>query len=463
MFPRHIFREYDIRGVADRDLGDDLVRKIGFRFAETIAASSEARPVIAVGYDGRLTSPRLFAALSAGILDAGADVIEIGLGPTPLLYFAAHHLGTDGAMMITGSHNPAPDNGFKMMRGKASFFGTDIQALADKVESTVDGPLSSRDPQRGSVRKVDVSDAYLANLVGSIKLGPRKVRAVVDAGNGAAGPLALRVFAALGVEVDPLFCDIDGRFPNHHPDPTVESNIATLRDRVLETKADLGIAFDGDGDRLGAIDEKGNVIWGDKLMILFSRQVLAENPGATILGEVKCSETLFQEIEKRGGRALYSKTGHSLIKTRMKEENALLAGEMSGHLFFGDRYLGFDDATYAAGRLLEIVTSSEGTLSDLLADVPVTYATPEIRVDCPDEIKFKVVARVLGHYKATHRVLDIDGARIDFGDRAWGLCRASNTQPVLVLRFEAPTEEARDALRARVEAEVQLIRSELER
>jgi phosphomannomutase/phosphoglucomutase len=277
---------------------------------------------------------------------------------------------------------------------------------------------------------------------------------VVDAGNGAAGPLGLRALRALGLDVDPLYCDIDGTFPNHHPDPTLPENLVALRERVLSTGAKLGLAWDGDGDRLGAIDEHGEIVWGDKLMILFSRALLAEHPGATILGEVKCSETLFDDVRAKGGRVLYAKTGHSLIKSTMKAEGALLAGEMSGHLFFADRWLGFDDGIYAALRLLEIVAMHQKGLGELLSDVPRTYATPEIRVDVPDEQKFEVVAKVRSHFEASHTVLAIDGARVDFGDGAWGLCRASNTQPVLVLRFEAKSEARLAEIRAEVEAAV---------
>ncbi len=450
-FPRHVFREYDIRGVADRDLTSDFVRNVALAYA-TQLTSELGRPVrLALGRDGRLSSPRIFEAFSGGLLDAGASVVDIGVGPTPLLYFAAHHLGTDGAVHVTGSHNPADDNGLKMMRGKGSFFGADIQGLAKRIESDdlTTGGAS------GEMSQADVSDAYLAAVKASVRLpAGHGVRCVLDAGNGAGGPLGVRTLEALGFGVDPLFCDIDGRFPNHHPDPTVPANLEALRARVRETGVPLGIAFDGDGDRIGAVDENGTIIWGDKLMILFSRSVLADHPGATILGEVKCSETLFSDVRAHGGRALYAKTGHSLIKTRMKEEKALLAGEMSGHIFFADRYFGFDDAIYAAARLLEIVAHAKKPLSELLADVPPTHATPEIRVDCSDEAKFGVVDRVLSHYRATHEVLDIDGARIDFGDGAWGLCRASNTQPVLVLRFEAKSEARLAEIRADVEGVV---------
>ena len=454
--PRNVFREYDIRGVADRDLGDELCHSIGRAFAATLGE----RPRVAVGRDARLSSGRLFDALSRGLVDGGAEVVAVGVGPTPLLYFAAHHLAPAGAIMITGSHNPAPDNGFKLMRGKASFYGAEIQALADRIERGDFGPAVAR----GSVREEDVQAAYVESVRASSRLaeieagpGARRVgdlRFVVDAGNGSAGPLGIRTLEALGLRPDPLFCELDGRFPNHHPDPTIPENLEALRRRVLETKADLGIAWDGDGDRIGAIDDRGEIVWGDKLLILFARALLAERPGSTVLGEVKCSETLYADIKDKGGRPIVWKTGHSLIKTKMKEEGAMLAGEMSGHVFFADRYKGYDDAIYAAVRLLEIVAREGKGLRELLADVPKTFATPEIRVDCPDDMKFAVVQRVLARYRPTHRVLDIDGARIDFGEGAWGLCRASNTQPVLVLRFEARTEARLAEVRAEVEKTV---------
>ena len=451
-FPAHVFREYDVRGVADRDLTDEFAFALGRAFADILAKSAEGgRPLrVAVGRDGRLSSPRLFENLTRGLQQGGAHVIDIGIGPTPLLYFAAYHEGTDGAVQITGSHNPGEDNGFKMMRGKASFYGADIQELRAVMEA----PAAAAEP--GTMTSKDISDAYVEAVRKASRLeGLTVPKVVVDAGNGSAGPLGVRTLEALGIEVDPLFCDIDGNFPNHHPDPTVLENLEHLRARIASTGAALGIAWDGDGDRIGAMDEKGEVIWGDKLMILFSRVVLADNPGATILGEVKCSETLFADVTAHGGKALYSKTGHSLIKSKMKAEGALLAGEMSGHMFFADRYFGYDDAIYAAIRLLEIVAKEKRPLSELLADVPETHATPELRFPCADEKKFEVVKRVQEHYKKTHRVLDLDGARVDFGDGAWGLCRASNTQPVLVLRFEARTAERRDEIRREVESLVE--------
>jgi phosphomannomutase / phosphoglucomutase len=456
--PRHVFREYDIRGVAERDLTSELARELGAAFAFLLrrdparAGGAAPRPRVAVARDGRLSSERLFAALTGGLREAGADVISVGVGPTPLLYFAAHHLATDGAVMITASHNPAPDNGFKLMRGKASFFGADIQALADRIEHGAARQAPSA--ARGALEERDIEAAYIDAVRAASRLPGTDIRFVIDAGNGSAGPLGVRTLAALGFSPDTLFCDIDGRFPNHHPDPTVPENLEALRARVLSTGAALGIAWDGDGDRLGVVDARGDVLWGDKLLILFARALLEEHPGAAVLGEVKCSETLYADIAAHGGRPVLWKTGHSLIKTKMKEEGALLAGEMSGHMFFADRWFGFDDAVYASIRLLEILARERRPLRELLADVPETFATPEIRVDCPDAVKFAVVRRVTERFRRSHRVVDIDGARIDFGDGAWGLCRGSNTGPILVLRFEARSAARRDAIRAEVEAEV---------
>jgi phosphomannomutase/phosphoglucomutase len=429
------------------------------------SAQPDATIKVAVGRDCRLSSPRLFEALTNGLREGGADVIEIGVGPTPLLYFAAHHLGTDGAVMITGSHNPGDENGFKMMRGKASFYGADIQRLRQRIVAGDFGPSAA-----GKIEKQDVEDAYVAAMKERFdfsKMPSSGFGFVVDAGNGAGGPLALRTMKALGLEPDPLFCDMDGRFPNHHPDPTVLDNIKALVERVRATGARVGIAYDGDADRLGAVDERGEVIWGDKLMILFSRGLLARNPGATVIGEVKCSQTLYDDIAKHGGNPVVWKTGHSLIKTKMKETGALLAGEMSGHLFFADRYFGYDDALYASLRLLEILSNDPRSLSEMLADVPRTFSTPELRVDCPDAIKFNVVAAVTKRFKdAGNAVVDIDGARISFGGAKdgppkWGLVRASNTGPILVMRFEAGSAAELDAIRREVETAVAEERSKL--
>jgi phosphomannomutase/phosphoglucomutase len=451
--PAHAFREYDIRGVADRDLTDDVARGIGRGFGTVLGAAE--RPLrVAVGRDCRVSSDRLFAALVDGLVKAGATVVDVGVGPTPMLYGSVHALGTDGGVMITGSHNPGDENGFKMMRGKASFFGADIQSLRALIEEERWG----RPAAPGAVVAEDMQARYLDIVTKGITLARTDLRFVVDAGNGSGGPLGIAAMKKLGLSPDPLFCEMDGRFPNHHPDPTVPKNLDALVARVKSTGARVGIAYDGDADRLGAVDADGEIVWGDRLMILFSRALLAEHPGAAILGEVKCSQTLYDDIAKHGGRPIMWKTGHSLIKTKMKEEGALLAGEMSGHLFFADRYAGYDDAVYASLRLLEILAKDPRSLGEMLADVPRTYATPELRVDCPDAVKFDVVAAVRTHYRGEGLpVVDIDGARVSFGtesDPAWGLVRASNTGPVLVMRFEATTPEKRDAIRARVEGVV---------
>jgi phosphomannomutase/phosphoglucomutase len=449
LVPGHVFREYDIRGVADTELSSELVRAIGQAFAMAIIEGSpKGRFVrIAVARDCRLSSPRLFDALTEGIMGTGAEVIEAGVGPTPMLYFAVHHLDADGGVMITGSHNAGDENGLKMMKGKASFFGDDIRRLRDRVAVAV----PPEEAPTGSMRLVDVSREYVERLAEGIDLSASGLKVVVDAGNGSAGPLGIAALRRVGLDPDPLFCEMDGRFPNHHPDPTVVANLSTLIARVKDTGASVGIAWDGDGDRLGAIDATGEVVWGDKLMVLFARDVLSEHPGAAILGEVKCSQTLYDDIALHGGRPILWKTGHSNIKTKMKEEKALLAGEMSGHLFFADRYFGYDDGIYGALRLLEILAKSKKTMGELLADVPRTFITPELRVDCSDAVKFDVVERVRNRYREKYEVIDVDGARILFGDGAWGLVRASNTGPILVLRFEARSEARRDELRREVE------------
>lgn len=445
--PEHIFREYDIRGVAERDLTDEVAEGIGRGFGSVLREAGLPSPRVAVARDCRLSGARLFAALVRGLRGAGCRVIDVGVGPTPMLYFAAHHLATDGAIMITGSHNPGDENGFKIVRGTASFFGDAIRELRERIRERryVEG--------QGTLESAQVEDAYVAALTERVKLA-RPIKVVLDGGNGAGGPLGLRALEKLGVEVLPLYCDMDGRFPHHHPDPTQPENLVDLIARVKESGAQLGLAFDGDADRLGAVDENGQILWGDRLLLLFARAVLKENPGAAILGEVKCSQTTYDDIERHGGRAVLWKTGHSLIKAKMKEEKALLAGEMSGHLFFADRWFGFDDALYGALRLCELVAESGQRPGELLADVPATSVTPELRVDCPDRVKFQVVQAMLDRYRATHKVIDVDGARILFGEGAWGLVRASNTQPVLVLRFEAATEQRRDELRAQVEGAV---------
>jgi phosphomannomutase / phosphoglucomutase len=443
----NIFREYDIRGVADRDLSDEFARDLGRALGTFQRRLGHRR--IAVGRDCRLSSDRLHAALCEGLAEAGIERVDVGRVPTPLLYFAVFHLDLDGGVQITGSHNPPDENGFKMMRGKASLYGDDVRALRTMIiERDFDLPGG------GTSTEVDVMPAYGGFMKGNISLARRDLRFAIDAGNGAGGPAALAACEAVGLDPIPLLCEMDGRFPVHHPDPTELENVELLRETVLDRGLEFGIAFDGDADRIGVVDEKGDVIWGDRLMILLGRALLEDRPGAAILGEVKCSQTLYDDIRRHGGRPILWKTGHSLIKSKMKEEGALLAGEMSGHIFFADRFFGFDDAVYAMLRLAEIVSREKRPLSQLLADVPPTFSTPELRVACDDELKFQVVERVLERYRKTHDVVEVDGARINFGD-GWGLVRASNTQPVLVLRFEAASESRLNDIRGEVERAVE--------
>jgi phosphomannomutase/phosphoglucomutase len=446
----NVFREYDIRGIAERDLTDAFARDLG-RALGTFQRRL-GHETIALGRDCRLSSPRLHTELRDGLVEAGMHIVDIGVVPTPMLYFAVFHLDLQGGVMVTGSHNPPGDNGFKMMRGKASLFGPDIIALR--------ALMMSRDfdlPGGGTVEERELLPAYTGFMKGNIKLARTDVRFALDAGNGAGGPTGLAAMRALGLSPVPLLCEMDGRFPVHHPDPTEPHNLELLIRTVRERNLELGIAFDGDADRIGVVDAQGEVIWGDRLLIIFARALLASSPGAAVLGEVKCSQTLYDDIAKHGGRPILWKTGHSLIKTKMKEEGALLAGEMSGHIFFADRFYGFDDAVYAALRLLEIVAASKVPLHALLEDVPKTFSTPELRVDCPDEEKFAIVEKVLEHYRTTHRVVAVDGARVIF-DGGWGLVRASNTQAVLVMRFEADSPERLAAIRSDVEQTVLRLR-----
>ena len=421
-----IFREYDIRGLVDQDLTEDAVRLVGCALGTEVREQGGRRVV--VGRDCRESGPRFARAMIAGLNSVGVDVTDLGVVPTPLTYFAAATLPVDGLVMITGSHNPPEYNGLKVGVGKSTLHGEGIQALHRRI---VEGRFASG---AGGVETHDVVTPYREYVRNNLRLGPRKLKVVVDAGNGTGGVIANPLFRSLGVEVVPLFEEMDGRFPNHHPDPTVEENLAFLKAKVLETGADLGIAYDGDADRVGAVDEKGTVLWGDQLMILFSRALLAENPGATIVGEVKCSTTLYDDIAARGGRGIMWKAGHSLIKAKMKEEGALLAGEMSGHIFFAHRWFGFDDGIYSSGRLLELVSRTDRPVSTLLADVPRTFSTPEIRYECPEAIKFGLVRRAQEWFASRHEAVTVDGVRVIFPD-GWGLVRASNTQPLLVLRF----------------------------
>jgi phosphomannomutase/phosphoglucomutase len=436
-----IFREYDIRGVADTELLSSDVAELG-RGLGTLLQRKSGKS-ITLGRDCRLSSPRLRDALLEGLVDSGCEVTDIGVVPTPLLYFSAVHLQADGAVMITGSHNPSEFNGFKTVCGSGTLHGETIQEVRRIIEAR--DFLSGR----GSHSAVDVIPAYLDEVVPQFNYA-RRVKVVLDGGNGTAGPVVHRLFRRLNCEVTELFFEMDGRFPNHHPDPTVPENLKALQDAVKAQRADLGIAYDGDADRIGAVDENGEVIYGDMLLLIFGREILTRKPGATFIGEVKCSQLLYDELNRLGGNAIMYKTGHSLIKAKMKEEHAELAGEMSGHMFFADRYFGYDDALYASCRLIEIVAQSGKPLSAQLAGLPKLTSTPEIRVDCPDEVKFEVVARAAKHFKQTYKVIDVDGARVLF-EHGWGLVRASNTQPVLVMRFEAENADWLQKYRAEVE------------
>ena len=433
-----IFREYDIRGIADRDLTDEAVRAIGHAFAQRM--SERGKKVIAVGRDVRLSSPRIRNALVQGLLDQGARVIDVGQVPTPALYFAILNLKADGGVMVTGSHNPIEYNGIKLSEGVSSLHGEEIQDL--RIRALSAGVL----PQRGSVEERSVDKEYLGDLVSRIKL-KRALRVVVDPGNGAAsipGPAFLR---ALGCEVDAIFAEPDGRFPNHLPDPTVPALMLSLQRRVLDIHADLGIGFDGDADRIGAVDEKGRLLYGDQLLALYAADVLAKHPGEPVIFEVKCSQGLVEWIRAKGGEPVMWKAGHSLIKAKMRETKAPLGGEMSGHMFFADEFPGYDDALYAAGRLLRILAASAKPLSNLVDELPQSkyVSTPELRLDCTDERKFAIVDDVREHFARQYQVIDIDGARVQFGD-GWALVRASNTQPVLVVRFEAVSKERLQAI-----------------
>lgn len=437
-----IFRAYDIRGIADTDLNDDTVGRIA-RALGSMAREAGAT-TFAVARDARLSGPRVRDAMVAGLVACGLEVIDLGAVPTPLLYFAVHHLALGGGVMITGSHNPPDYNGFKMMIGAGTLHGDAIQTL--KQRATAQDFVTGE----GSERAHDIVPAYLDRVVGDIQPGPRRLKVVIDGGNGIAGPTAMALYERLGFDVVGQYIEPDGTFPNHHPDPTILETVEILAASVREHDADLAIGFDGDGDRIGVVDHDGTVQWGDRLMILLSRALLAEEPGATIVGEVKCSKTLYDDIEARGGTGIMWKTGHSLIKAKMKSTGALLAGEMSGHIFYKHRWYGFDDALYAGARLLEVLSTGEGSIGERLADVPTMYATEEIRAACPDDRKFDVVDRVVARLRDVGAVIDIDGARVTFDD-GWGLVRASNTSPKLVLRAEATTPERRDEIRALIE------------
>lgn len=452
MLNEKIFREYDIRGVADRDLPHNVVSKLGRAIGSSV--KRKGGKTLTVGRDCRISSDRIRQSLIDALLSTGVNVIDIGLVPTPLLYFSVFELNSDGGIMITGSHNPPEHNGFKICVGKTTIHGEEIQYLKQIIQK------DSYESGKGTLSEKDIKPLYTSMILKNIK-HPLNLKVCVDSGNGMGGMIGPEIFRKLGCEVVELFSDLDGRFPNHHPDPTVIENLSFLVEKVKQTNAVVGIGFDGDADRIGVVDPSGKPIYGDELLVIYAREILKENSGATIISEVKASHRLFNDIALHGGRPILWKTGHSLIKAKMKEEGALLAGEMSGHIFFNDRYYGFDDAIYAAARLLEILAINKKTTAELITDLPVSFSTPEIRKDCPDEIKFTVVERALKQFQSQGlKVNAIDGARVEFGD-GWGLVRASNTQPVLVLRFEASSQDRLNEIRSRLENTVSSLLKEL--
>ncbi|HEV8353223.1 MAG TPA: phosphomannomutase/phosphoglucomutase [bacterium] len=434
-----IFREYDIRGIVGTEITPPAAARIAAAYAAFLREADVADVI--VGRDNRESSPGLREAVVGALTEAGCRVTDIGTVITPVFYFARIHWDIDGGVMITASHNPPEFNGFKLAHGFATLYGEQIQEIRRRAETAQAGnrAIAQAEPSSGVVHR-DIVPDYLAMLREKITLGPRRLRVVVDCGNGTAGLVAPSALAQMGCEVIPLYCDPDPTFPHHHPDPVDPANLRDLIATVQAERADVGIAFDGDGDRIGVVDERGTILWGDILMILFWREILPRHPGAVGIVEVKCSQALFDEIARLGGRPMFYRTGHSLIKAKMQELGAVFTGEMSGHMFFADEYFGYDDAVYAAGRLLRILSHTDRALSALLADVPRYYATPETRVECPDDVKFTVVAQITEAFRRTHDVIDVDGVRVLFSD-GWGLVRASNTQPALVVRAEATTTD----------------------
>jgi len=438
-----VFREYDIRGLAEQDFDKEFALLLGKVHGTAIAANGGTRAT--VGRDCRATSDVYAEAVIEGLISAGLRVYDIGICPTPLLYFSLFHLDVDGGIQITASHNPSEYNGFKICLGKETLHGQQIQEIRMKMERN-----EFREKAGGKMERYEIVAPYHAYLLADVAKLARPLKVVVDAGSGVGGPVAPPIFRQLGCKVWEIACEPDPTFPFHHPDPTVPENLAMLIEKVKHEKADLGIAYDGDADRIGAVDEQGNILWGDELLILFSRDVLKRNPNAIIISEVKCSQRLYDDIKKNGGRPIMWKAGHSLLKAKMRETQALLAGEMSGHMFFKERYFGYDDAIYASLRLLEILANSTQSLSMLLADLPKTVSTPEIRVECADERKFLIAQKATEYFRRHYEVIDIDGVRVQFPE-GWGLIRASNTQPALVLRFEATSDAKLNEYRALVE------------
>ncbi len=446
-----IFREYDIRGIVGTDITADDAFNIGKAYGTFLGQRGNKR--VSVGRDCRNSSPEFSERFIEGILSTGCDVVDIGICPTPVLYFSIQHLSCQGGAMVTASHNPPEYNGFKLMNQQDSIHSDGLQDIRRIIDGNVYLEGSGR------METADVITPYVRYMLDHVTISG-KIRLGVDAGNGTGALTALPVLKGLGCEVHELYCDLDGSFPNHEADPTQKKNMLDLIQLVKEQGLDIGVGYDGDADRIGVVDEKGNMIYGDQLMIIYAREILGRKPGATFISEVKCSMVMYNDIRARGGNAIMWRTGHSLIKKKMKEEKAELAGEMSGHMFFADRYFGFDDALYATLRLLEIMADTKMTVSELIADLPKTFTTPELRVKCPDDIKFDVVQKIVDHFRKKQPIIDIDGLRAVYED-GWGLVRASNTQPALVLRFEALTEDRLSAIQNEIESELNRIIQEM--
>ena len=437
-----IFREYDIRGIVETDLQEDVVERIAAAFATVFVR--EGKQSIAVGMDGRPSSPLIKDIVTRTLAKYGLDVMDIGLVPSPVMYYAVFKKDLGGGLIITASHNPAEYNGFKALVGHEAMAGPQVKEIYTLANAGEFPP-----EKKGSVTEQDVISDYLDYICNDIKLD-KKIKVVVDCGNGTGGITAVPLYNRLGAEVVELFCEVDGNFPNHHPDPTKVENLQHLIAKVKETGADLGIGFDGDADRIGVVDQNGTILWGDQMMVIFARDILPANPGRTMISEVKASEVLYQEIAKAGGTPVMWKTGHSLIKKKIVETNAIMAGEVSGHIFFNDRWFGFDDAVYSGARLLELLAKTDQSLADIIETLPKVFNTPEIRVDTTEEAKFQIVEQIVAHFKKDYDVIDIDGARVKF-PYGWALVRASNTQPSLVVRYEADTEEHLEEIKGIVE------------
>lgn len=440
---KNIFRQYDIRGVVGRDLDDHTMDQISRAFA-TMALRQGSKEVL-VGYDNRISSPQFRDTVINALQESGLNVTNLGMVVTPIFYFASRHLDIPAGIMITASHNSGEYNGCKLLLGESTIFGEQIQEIRRMVE---EGRFATA--PRGTLQKVDVTQAYQDNIKNLIKMGPKRIKLVVDCGNGTASLFAPQVFRSLGCEVVELYCESDPSFPNHHPDPVNPDNMVDLVNTVEQYGADLGIGIDGDGDRLGVVDSFGNMIWGDLLMILFWREILPCHPGLPCIVEVKCSQSLIDEIIKLGGEPLIYKTGHSLIKAKMKETGAIFTGEMSGHMFFADEYYGFDDALYAGARLLALLSNSELNITEMLADINTYFATPEIRVASSDEEKFQIVEKVKVHFRGKYPINEIDGARVIF-PHGWALVRASNTGPELIVRCEGKTPQHLEEIKAKLD------------